>query len=109
MADVLLEQVRPGIVVLTLNRPERLNALTMGMFGELLDACAQLADTLLRACPGVQILATSREALGLAGEFSRRVPSLTVPPVDPLATTATGIGTPVLRDVPTTFPLYFAK
>src|SRR5205085_8401714 len=42
MPDVLLERVRPGIVVLTLNRPERLNALTMGLLGELLDACAEV-------------------------------------------------------------------
>ncbi len=45
----------------------------------LLDACARLADTLLRGCPQVQILATSREALGIGGEVSWRVPSLAVP------------------------------
>ena len=38
----------------------------------LIDACAQLADSLLRACPGLRILATSREPLGVAGE--RTVP-----------------------------------
>lgn len=42
----------------------------------LLDACAELADTLLRACPGVSVLATSREPLGVAGETVWRVPSL---------------------------------
>jgi predicted ATPase/class 3 adenylate cyclase len=45
----------------------------------LLDAGARLADTLLRGCPNVRILATSREGLGIAGEVSWRVPSLTVP------------------------------
>ena len=40
----------------------------------LLDACAALADALLRACPGVRILATSREPLGIAGETAWRVP-----------------------------------
>ena len=49
----------------------------------LLDACAHVASTLLLACPGLQILATSREALGVAGEVSRRVPSLPVPPLIP--------------------------
>jgi len=34
----------------------------------LIDACAALADTLLRACLHLKILATSREALGIAGE-----------------------------------------
>jgi non-specific serine/threonine protein kinase len=46
----------------------------------LLDACAQVASTVLLACPTLQIIATSREALGVAGEVNRRVPSLAVPP-----------------------------
>lgn len=45
----------------------------------LLAACARLADTLLRACPNVKILATSREALGIGGETSWRVPPLSLP------------------------------
>jgi transcriptional regulator with XRE-family HTH domain len=49
----------------------------------LLDACAHLANALLMACPTLQILATSREALGLTGEVNRRVLSLPVPPLDP--------------------------
>ena len=48
----------------------------------LLDACARLAEALLRACPTLTILATSREALGLAGETVFRVPSLTLPDPD---------------------------
>jgi predicted ATPase/class 3 adenylate cyclase len=43
------------------------------------DACAQLAETVLRACPRVRILASSREALGIAGEVAWRVPSLATP------------------------------
>jgi predicted ATPase/class 3 adenylate cyclase len=49
----------------------------------LLDACARWVDSILRSCPGVRILATSREALGIAGEVSWRVPSLTLPSTDP--------------------------
>ena len=45
----------------------------------LLAACAHLADTLLRACPEVKILASSREALGIAGETVYRIPSLSFP------------------------------
>ena len=46
----------------------------------LVTAAAHLVDTLLRNCPHVQVLATSREALGSAGETTWRVPSLAVPP-----------------------------
>ncbi len=42
----------------------------------LLDACAVLAEELLRACPGLVILATSREPVGADGEATWRVPSL---------------------------------
>jgi predicted ATPase/DNA-binding SARP family transcriptional activator len=45
----------------------------------LVDACAALADALLRACPRLRILATSRQALGIAGEQVWRVPSLELP------------------------------
>jgi non-specific serine/threonine protein kinase len=51
----------------------------------LLDACAGLAEALLRACPHLRIMATSREPLGLAGESRWRVPSLAVPGADQAA------------------------
>jgi non-specific serine/threonine protein kinase len=45
----------------------------------LIDACAQISEALLRACPNLRILATSREALGIAGEAAYHVPSLDTP------------------------------
>ena len=42
-------------------------------------ACAKLADALLRGCPNLALLATSREPLGIDGEHVYRVPSLGVP------------------------------
>ena len=42
-------------------------------------ACAQLADALLHRCPELRLIATSREALGIAGEESYPVPPLRVP------------------------------
>jgi predicted ATPase/class 3 adenylate cyclase len=45
----------------------------------LVDACARLADTLLRSCPEMKVLATSREVLGIAGEVVYPVPSLSLP------------------------------
>ena len=45
----------------------------------LLDACAVLAVALLRECPRLHVLATSRQALGITGEAIVRVPSLALP------------------------------
>jgi predicted ATPase/DNA-binding CsgD family transcriptional regulator len=52
-----------------------------------LDQAANVALALLERCPGVTVLATSREPLRLAGETDWRVPSLSLPP-DGAPTTA---------------------
>jgi predicted ATPase/DNA-binding CsgD family transcriptional regulator len=44
----------------------------------LLDAIAELTTALLSGCPGLTLLATSREPIGVAGEAIWRVPSLSV-------------------------------
>jgi predicted ATPase/class 3 adenylate cyclase/DNA-binding CsgD family transcriptional regulator len=57
----------------------------------LLAACAELAAALLRACPSLTILTTSRSPLGVPGEKAWRVPSMSLPtetsrePIDALA------------------------
>lgn len=51
----------------------------------LLDACAELADKLLKNCPDLKILATSREALGILGEALYQVPSLTTPDIQQIS------------------------
>lgn len=45
----------------------------------LIEACAALAGRLLRHCPKLRILATSREALNVDGEMLWRVPPLALP------------------------------
>jgi predicted ATPase/DNA-binding NarL/FixJ family response regulator len=45
----------------------------------LADACAVMADALLRGCPGLHIIATSRHVLGVAGEVTIPVPPMSVP------------------------------
>jgi non-specific serine/threonine protein kinase len=45
----------------------------------LLEECARLSDRLLRSCPALRILATSRESLNISGELTFRVPSLALP------------------------------
>ncbi|MDT5013921.1 MAG: hypothetical protein QOD39_81 [Mycobacterium sp.] len=44
----------------------------------LLDACAELIGALLAACPSLTLLATSREPIGMLGELTWRVPSLSL-------------------------------
>jgi predicted ATPase/class 3 adenylate cyclase len=68
LAEALTDSLRPRSLLLVLDNCEHL-----------LSACAQLADHLLRRCSHLRILATSREALGLLGEQTYRVPSLSLP------------------------------
>jgi predicted ATPase len=64
----LVESLRARRLLLVLDNCEHLRL-----------ACAQVADELLRNCPQLSILATSREALGIFGETVWRVPSLSTP------------------------------
>jgi predicted ATPase len=68
LVQTLAEFIKPKAMLLLLDNCEHL-----------IDACAALAESLLRACPRLRILATSREALRIAGETCWRVPSLTLP------------------------------
>ena len=45
----------------------------------LLDGCAVLASTLTTSCPDLHVLATSRQALGVAGEVRMVVPPMSLP------------------------------
>ncbi|MCW3053916.1 MAG: transcriptional regulator, LuxR family, partial [Chthonomonadales bacterium] len=59
------------------SRPTTL--LLMDNCEHLLEECAGVVEVLMRACPRLHILATSRQALGLAGEIRYRIPSLPTP------------------------------
>ena len=54
----------------------------------LVTACAHLTEALLRGCPELQVLATSREPLQVTGEIVWRVPPLTLPDADSAASPA---------------------
>lgn len=49
----------------------------------LIETCAQLTELLLRSCPQLKIMASSREPLGLSGEAILRVPPLSLPETTP--------------------------
>src|SRR5262249_62371474 len=68
----------------------------------LLEAAAALAQALLEGCPGLRILATSRERLALTGEVVRRVPSLAVPEEGSLGRWVVGAVGGAEPDEPTT-------
>jgi non-specific serine/threonine protein kinase len=76
------EPAQPVLTTISTTLKPRRTLLLLDNCEHLLNACAHVANTLLLACAGLRILATSREALGLAGEVSRRVPSLPVPPLE---------------------------
>src|SRR5215212_5060399 len=68
LTDTLVEALRKKKPLLVLDNCEHL-----------IEAAASLVDVLLDACPRLRILATSREALDVAGEDRWPVPTLSVP------------------------------
>ena len=66
--DTLVEAVGGRILLMLLDNCEHV-----------IGACAKLADALLRGCPNLALLATSREPLGIDGERVYRVPSMGIP------------------------------
>jgi predicted ATPase/DNA-binding winged helix-turn-helix (wHTH) protein len=73
-------QITPRSVAQSIGRRRLL--LVLDNCEHLIDAAAQLAEMLVRTCPGASILATSREPLRIEGEHVYHVPPLDVPPVD---------------------------
>jgi predicted ATPase/class 3 adenylate cyclase len=70
---------RPPIETLTRYLRSQATLLILDNCEHLVSACAQLVETLLRSCPHLSVLATSREGLAVPGEVAWRVPSLAVP------------------------------
>ena len=71
--DVLCDYVHGKKLLLVLDNCEHL-----------VDACARMADKILHTAPNTRILASSREALGIGGEVTYRVPALGLPDVNHL-------------------------
>lgn len=73
------EPQRPVVDMLSDYLREKEMLIILDNCEHVLDACAQLADTMLKRCPGLKILVTSREALSILGEAVYPVPSLELP------------------------------
>ncbi|WP_394793812.1 tetratricopeptide repeat protein [Armatimonas sp.] len=70
---------KPILTTLTESVKDKYLLLLLDNCEHLLDASARLAEAVIGHCPHVQILATSRERLRIAGETTYRVPSLSLP------------------------------
>ena len=77
--DVPLPETGTAEVALARQLAERRLLIVLDNCEHLLDACARVADALLRVCPDVVVLATSREPLRVGGEVTWRTPSLALP------------------------------
>lgn len=69
----------PADVVLVREMTARTALVILDNCEHLVEACAALCGRLLVSCPGLKIMATSREILGVGGEVSYRVPGLSLP------------------------------
>jgi predicted ATPase/class 3 adenylate cyclase len=66
--EILTDALAPQRVLIVLDNCEHL-----------IGSCAKIGEALLRRCPQVHLMTTSREPLGIAGETIYRVPSLSLP------------------------------
>ena len=66
--ELLINSLRPKSLLLILDNCEHL-----------VEGCAHFTEVLLKCCPGLKILATSREPIGVLGEALYHVPSLGLP------------------------------
>lgn len=72
IVDTLVDQMRERRLVLLLDNCEHV-----------IVECAELVSAVSKKCPQVWVLATSQEPLGVTGETTYRVPSLSFPQTDP--------------------------
>ena len=68
ISDVLSDYLRAKGLLLILDNCEHL-----------IESCATLSEKLLHSSPNLKVLATSREGLGISGELTYRVPSMSLP------------------------------
>ena len=70
---------RSAVEIVVASLKEKRTLLLLDNCEHLVDAVAQVAEAILRGCPTVSVLASSRENLAIAGENVYRVPSLDFP------------------------------
>ena len=78
-----LSQVADSARLLAAKLKARKLLLILDNCEHVIDEVARVAGPIVRGCPGVKILATSRERLAIEGERAYRLPSLPVPEKNP--------------------------
>jgi non-specific serine/threonine protein kinase len=76
---------KPVVQILTEHLRTMQTLLVVDNCEHLIAGAAQIVDATLSECPRLVVLATSREALRIAGEVDWRVPSLAIPSARPIA------------------------
>ncbi|GAA4563808.1 BTAD domain-containing putative transcriptional regulator [Planotetraspora kaengkrachanensis] len=89
------EEARDPVDHLVASLNGRAALLVLDNCEHVIEAAAALADRLLAECPGVRVLATSREPLGVPGETLAAISPLGLPPAG--ATAADAAGYPAVR------------
>jgi predicted ATPase/class 3 adenylate cyclase len=85
IASALRVKQRPGTDLSTSlieSMEERRLLLILDNCEHLIEPIVAIAHGIMRRCPAVQVLATSREALGMPGESLMAVPSMSLPSTD---------------------------
>ncbi|MFI7341196.1 ATP-binding protein [Streptomyces sp. NPDC050085] len=77
--DLPEQTARPTLEVIAAHLEDQELLLLLDTCEHLVDACAMLCDELLRAAPGLRIVATSRQPLDVAGEHVLAIGPLGVP------------------------------
>jgi predicted ATPase/DNA-binding SARP family transcriptional activator len=77
--DLTLSGSRPTVAALTTQLAAQELVVVLDNCEHVIDAAARLVRAIIQDCPGITVLATSREPLHLPGEVAWRVPSLRVP------------------------------
>jgi non-specific serine/threonine protein kinase len=86
--DAVVETLRSRRLLLVLDNCERV-----------VEACATFAETVLRHCPGLRLLVTSRTALGVSGELTWSVPPLGLPNAIPSPVEAVEAAAPSIEQI----------
>jgi non-specific serine/threonine protein kinase len=89
--EVKEQPTRPVIETLSDYLASKKLLLVLDNVEHLLEACVHLVDEIVRRSADIAVLVTSRERLGMTGELTYRVPSLTVPQTSETVTPETAL------------------